>query len=81
MASYEIEFSTKELVYFLFRRKKCPICKQKLERTKKTTPEENEVSSLELGKKYVGPSNKVELYYSCGECNKLFTLTDLSNNK
>lgn len=65
MTSYEIEFSAKELSYFLFREKRCPICEETLQR-------------LELGKGYVESANKLDIYYRCSECNQLFSLTDLS---
>ncbi|WP_146259603.1 hypothetical protein [Paenibacillus dendritiformis] len=64
MTSYEIEFSAKELSYFLFREKRCPSCEEMLQRA-------------ELGKGYVGSVNKLGIYYRCSTCNETYSLTDL----
>ncbi|WII37412.1 hypothetical protein [Paenibacillus thiaminolyticus] len=65
MTSYEIEFSAKELSYFLFREKRCPSCEELLQRA-------------ELGKGYIGSANKLGIYYRCSTCNETYSLTDLS---
>ncbi|BFH25576.1 hypothetical protein PMJ1TS6_72100 [Paenibacillus melissococcoides] len=68
MTSFEIEFSAKELSYFLFREKRCPICEEMLER-------------VELGKGHVGAANKLGIYYRCVNCDQIYSLTDLSEKK
>lgn len=81
MASYGIELSGKELIYFFFKRKQCPICGSKLKRTKKVEKLGEGLDSVELGKFYYGERHEVTLYYTCEKCDKTYLIGELAGEK
>ena len=78
MASYGIELSGKELVYFLFKKKKCPVCNERLKREKKVENLGESFDSVELGKFYYGERHEVTIFYKCAKCDKLYSIRELS---
>jgi predicted RNA-binding Zn-ribbon protein involved in translation (DUF1610 family) len=77
MASYNVELNGKEISYFLFAKKKCPVCGQKMRREKHIISLGEGFDSVELGKFYEGECNEVKLYYKCPSCNKVYPITEL----
>lgn len=77
MASYNVELNGKEISYFLFAKKKCPICDRKMKRQKQVISLGEGFDSIEIGKFYEGERKEVRLYYKCQACNKLYSITEL----
>lgn len=81
---YTVSFSPKELLYKFFKRKKCPICQEKLKHSSKSkfsgythiAKTGDPVATLfdDQVKEYTISSN-----YFCKNCNLNFTLTELAN--
>lgn len=77
MASYGIELEFNELMYFLFKNKKCPTCKQKLKRIKNVEQIGEGLDSVKLGQFYYGKKYEVTILYKCENCNTIFTIAEL----
>lgn len=79
MAYYGMDMSPEELHYFIFKKKKCPICGESMKRQKK-------IESLGKGF-YIcnhisyGNRYKITMIYKCIKCNKTYSLNELAENK
>ncbi len=69
------------MLYFFFKKKKCPKCSGVLKRQKNVESLDEGIGSVGLGKYYYGENNKVTLFYKCEECNKLYSISELCNEK
>lgn len=79
MGSYKTTMSLKEVLYFFFRKKKCPICGKTMRREKRmeSLGKGHEFSAT-LGMGYYGDRYRVHIYYKCENCNKYFSLSELA---
>lgn len=74
------EFTTKELFYYLFVKKKCPVCSGIMDKSKGYEI----VEGAKLNSKadpIFGTNTKVKnyhYYYSCQKCGKRYTLKELA---
>ena len=78
MSSYGIEFTGKEMLYFFFKKKKCPVCGEMMKRENKVESLGEGVDNAELGKYYSGERHEVTLFYRCQKCDKLYSIGELS---
>ncbi|MGE5473703.1 MAG: hypothetical protein ACM3UU_05730 [Ignavibacteriales bacterium] len=78
MASYGIELEFNELIYFLFKRKKCPMCKQKLKRIKSVEQIGEGLDSVKLGQFYYGKKYEVTILYQCDNCKTVCPIAELA---
>ncbi|MDE6469430.1 MAG: hypothetical protein K2L19_00215, partial [Eubacterium sp.] len=83
---YTVSFSPKELFYRFFKRKKCPICQEKLNHSSKS--EFNGYTHMEKSGSEVATlfDDEVKEYtiltcYYCENCNLYFSLSELANWK
>ena len=81
MSTYSIELTGKEMLYFFFKRKKCPSCSGILKRQKNIESLGEGIGSVGLGKYYYGENNKVTLFYRCENCKKLYSISELCIGK
>ncbi len=77
VSTYTIELSAKEMVYFFFKKKNCPICFEKMKRLKDAESLGEGIGSAGLGKYYYGERFKVTLYYKCNKCNRVYSIGEL----
>ncbi|HEX9061532.1 MAG TPA: hypothetical protein VF941_15235 [Clostridia bacterium] len=79
MASYDVKLTGKDIIYFFFKKKKCPICGEKMKREKKVKSLGKEFDGVKVGKSYYyGGHYEVTLLYKCSKCDKLFSIDELS---
>lgn len=78
MASYEVELTGKEILYFFLKKKKCPICSEKMKREKDSKHVGEGLYSLKLGKYYHGDHYDVTIFYRCNKCEKIYSISELS---
>jgi len=78
MASYGVELTGKEMAYFFFKKKKCPVCGEHMKREKKTESLGKGLSSVELGEFYYGERYEVTLFYRCKKCSRIYSIAELS---
>ena len=80
---YEVAFTPKELIYKLFKKKRCPICDEKLYSTSKQ--EFLGYKSVNRAKLKMMPNNakhyEVSLEYYCQNCNISFPIAELADGK
>lgn len=81
MSTYSLELTGKEMLYFFFKKKVCPICTGKLKRQKNVESLGEGIGSVGLGEYYYGDNNKVTLFYKCEKCNKLYSISELCIKK
>lgn len=80
MAYYGMEMNPEELFYFIFKKKKCPICGERIKRQKK-------IENLGKGSYTIcrdlsyGNRYEVTMVYKCINCNRTYTLNELVNNE
>ena len=77
MSTYSIELTGKEMVYFFFKKKKCPKCSEVMKRHKNIESLGEGIGSVGLDKHYYGENNKVTLIYRCEKCNKMYSISEL----
>jgi len=68
MSSYGIELTGKEIIYFFFKKKNCPMCGGKMKRHKKVESLGQGLDSVKLGQYYIGERHEVTLFYRCQKC-------------
>lgn len=78
MASYGVELTGKEILYFFFKKKVCPKCGEKMRKEKQVESLGEGVDSVELGKFYIGERHEVTLSYRCVKCNKVYSIGELT---
>jgi uncharacterized protein with PIN domain len=78
MASYGVELTGKEIIYFFFKKKRCPICGDKMKKEKKVESLGEGFDSIKLGEYYYGERHEVTLFYRCNKCEKLYSIGELS---
>lgn len=81
MASYSVELTGKEITYFFFKKKSCPVCSKKMKRQKKVESLGEGLDSVKLGQYYIGERHEITLFYQCEDCNKLYTIGELAGEK
>ena len=81
MASYGVELTGKEIIYFFFKKKSCPVCGKKMRREKKTESLGEGLDSVALGQYYIGERHEITLFYRCAYCNKLCPIGELVGEK
>ncbi|CAH1232612.1 hypothetical protein PAECIP111891_07057 [Paenibacillus allorhizoplanae] len=80
MASYEFEFSPKELLRLLFFKKICPYCTKKLIKVKDRTFLDRGWYRMN-GSSYYGNQYHLKFYYYCNNCSKNIQLNELRHRK
>lgn len=81
--AFRYEFTPKELIYFLFKKKVCPRCGGKMNQSK----DYDIVSGRELNRKadaFYFPGDQVKRYsffYTCQKCGSRFELSELSQQE
>lgn len=81
MASYGVELSGKEMIYFFFKKKICPACGEKMAREKKVVSLGEGLDSVKLGQSFVGERHEITLFYYCKKCDKLYPIGELAGEK
>ncbi len=80
---YEVAFTPKELVYKFFKKKRCPICGEKLHNSNKQHFSGNK--SVNRAKFQMMPNNakhyEVSLEYYCQHCNISFPISELAEGR
>jgi uncharacterized protein YbaR (Trm112 family) len=83
---YEIKYTPKELKYKLFGKKICPVCKSKLVLSKEKEFSRtargmsmSSISGMSLGR--MVDVYQITEYYCCEQCNRKFTITELTEGK
>lgn len=80
---YEYSFTPKELIYQLFKRKRCPICGEKLYNSNKQ--DFTGVKSVNKAKFQRMPSSaphySVSIEYYCKNCDISFPISELADSK
>lgn len=79
--AFRYDFTFRELIYFLFAKKKCPHCGGKLDKHKDFETVDGGVFQSSSNPLFFIQDNKVKRYvysYSCKNCGRLYSLRDLS---
>lgn len=79
--AFRYDFAMKELVYFLFKKKNCPMCNNKMEKSKDYEIVNGSTFNSK-GSAFFIPNSKVKHYYyvyKCPNCGKQYTLKELAN--
>lgn len=78
---FNYSFTPKELAYYLFRKKKCPLCGSLMTKSKKYTIKRGcELQPQHGLKNYMDnePVRDYKIFYTCPSCNRTFSLSELS---
>lgn len=81
--AFQYSFTIKELFYFLFKKKVCPICGREMEKQKKYESVEGSTLNSKSSAFFI-QNAKVKKYiyfFYCPDCKSGFSLCELSNNK
>lgn len=81
---FNYTFTPKELAYYLFRKKVCPLCGGKMEKSKTCTIKEGRELQPEYGVKYYmdnEPVRDYKIFYTCPSCRRTFSLSELAARK
>ena len=79
--AFRYDFTFRELIYFLFAKKKCPHYGGKLDKHKDFETVDGSVFQSSSNPLFFIQDNKVKRYvysYSCKNCGRLYSLRDLS---
>ena len=78
--AFRYDFTTKELVYFLFKKKICPKCGSQMIKSKGYETVEGNVFNSKT-EAFFAPNAKVKHYlyfFTCQQCGSEFTLNELA---
>lgn len=80
MQSFRYDFTAKELTYFLFKKKTCPKCGEKMEKEKCGETIDGSVFNTNSVPLYIQGRQVKHYFYrfTCQQCGANFTLTELS---
>ena len=81
--AFRYDFTGKELIYFLFKKKMCPKCGGKMIKSKGYETVEGRVFNRKADAFFI-PNAKVKHYlyfFTCQQCNSEFTLSELSTRR
>lgn len=81
MKSFRYDFTTKELMYFVFGRKNCPNCGNKMKKIKKCEIVDGSKFNTNNVPLYIQGSKEVKHYYyvfSCPQCGAEYKLEELA---
>jgi len=83
VGAFRYDFTMKELGCFLFKKKNCPMCNSKMEKSKEYEIV-NGSTFNSRGSAFFIPNAKVKHYYylfKCSNCGTQYTLKELVENK
>ncbi len=78
--AFTYDFTIKELVYFVFKKKKCPKCGNRMEKSKCYEIVDGSIFDTNSVPLYIQGSQVKRFFYSftCQKCGAEFTLSELS---
>lgn len=81
---FNYTFTPKELTYYLFKKKKCPLCGGIMTKSKKCTIKQGCELQPQHGLKNYMDNEDVrdyKIFYTCTSCNRTFSLSELAGEK
>ena len=79
--AFRYDFTIKELLYFLFSKKICPNCGNKMTKSKSYEIVDGKIFNTNAVPLYIQGSSKVEhchYLFNCSKCNSRYTLKELT---
>ena len=84
MKSFRYEFTMKELKYYLFNKKKCPKCQNKMIKSKGYELVNGSIFNSASTPLYIQGRDKVKHYhdlFNCSKCGSQYTMKELAEKK
>ena len=82
MKAFRYDFTIKELCYYLFAKKSCPVCGSKMKKIKGYEIVDGAIFNEALTPLYIKGSKEVKYYqylYECPKCNSQYKLKELAD--
>ena len=84
MKSFRYDFTMKELKYYLFSKKNCPKCNNKMTKSKGYELVDGSIFNTASTPLYIQGRNEVKYYhylFNCSNCGSQYTLKELANKE